>query len=1021
MIKFLLDRPVAVIMIFTAILITGLAVAFQLPVSLMPDVDIPQMTVQITRDQASAQELEKTIISQLRLQLMQTPGLENMVSEAKDGSGKIYLQFDYGTDIDYAFIEVNEKIDAAMRFLPRDVERPNIVKANATDLPVFYINASMKDSLAGPEKFLEFCAFSESYIKKQLEQLPEVAMVDMSGLEHPELYIQSDEEKLESLGLDQDFIQNLLRENNIDIGSLMVRDGFYEYNIRFSSSLTKPKEVEDIWFKTNGAALQLKDIAEVGIRPRDVRGAFLDGNKRAINMAVIKQSKSRMDDLKNKVSKVISQIEKEHPGIAFHVNRDQTFILDYSISNLQQSLWFGIALCSLAMFLFMKDALSPVLIILSVPVALLISMLLFRIFGLSINIISLAGLILAVGNMIDNAIVVIDNINQERELGLTLSDSCRKGTVSVIAPMVSSLLTSCAIFVPLIFLSGISGALFYDQAMAITLGLSASLMVSVTLIPVLYFHFHKNRKTGRLSQILQKYNTINWEGFYDSSFNYFFKYRKWWVVFFCLFLILSFGLFAHIKVYRMPELEKIETMVKIDWNQNIHLSENQKRAQHLLSALKEDYIEANSWIGEQQFIMATENATDFSQCALYLKVKSNDDLVKIKGNLNDFVTHYYPDATVSFSPVKSVLEQLFSSREAPLTAKVSLYGKKGIPPIQDMEKSISTLQNRYAGQGVESVALQEHLLITLKPELLAIYEVSQSKLIEELKKALSKNTIDVLRAKNQYLPIVVSGKEKSVYAIIHSTFITNKNNEEIPLSALVAVSRELDYKTFYGGKEGAFLPINFQNLKSIKGEETLRSIKKAVDASGKKMDVSFTGSLLSGQELLKEMLFVIIMSLMLLYFILAAQFESLTQPLIVMLEIPIDIGAVLLFLYLTGNSLNLMSMTGIIVMTGVIINDSILKIDTINQLRKEGYSLLDAIHEGGRKRFKAILMTSLTSILAVIPMFFNNDIGSQLQKPLAYTITIGMIAGTFVSLYFIPLCYYYLNIKKETEKKTQRR
>lgn len=1011
MVKFLLDRPIALLLSFIALLIMGLVATYQLPVSLMPDVDIPHMTVQITYDQASAQELEKSIVSQLRLQLMQTPRLDNIVSEAKDGSAKIHLKFEYGTDMDYAFIEVNEKVDAAMRFLPRDIERPNIIKANATDLPVFFINLSMKDSLASKEKYLEFCSFSESYVKKQLEQLPEVAMVDMSGLEYPELFIQPDEEKLKSLGLNQDFIQGVLRENNINVGSLLVRDGFYEYNIRFSSSLTKPKEVEDIWFKTNGAVLQLKDIATVGIRPREARGAFLDGTNRAINMAVIKQSQSRMSDLKKNVSLVIDNIQKEHPEIQLHINRDQTLILDYSISNLQQSLWFGILLCSLAMFMFMKDTLSPILIILSVPVALLISMLLFKILHLSINIITLAGLILAVGNMIDNAIVVIDTINQKRDFGLSLSESCIKGTHSIIAPMITSLLTSCAIFIPLIFLSGISGALFYDQAMAITIGLSASLFVSITLVPVLYFNFYKNQQTSRFTQFIRKHNTIDWEGFYDVSFNYFFKKRKIMLLLFGVFLVISLSLLFFIKVTQIPELNQIETMVKIDWNRNINLNENKRRTKELLLQLKDDYIESNSWVGEQQFFMSTDNTNNFSECSLYLKVKSNRELLKLKGKLNDFVVQTYPDAMVSFSAVKTIFEQIFSSAEPPLTARVSLNDENGIPPFQEIEESITTLQSKYPNQGIATVPLKEYLLITLKPELLSIYEVSQSELINELKKVLNKNTIDILHSKNQYLPIVVSGKEKSVYDIIHTTFITNKQNVSIPVSALVTMSKELDYQTFYGGKEGAFLPIDFQFLKSSPTEESLSALKKQINTSNKKFNISFTGNLLSGQVLLKEMLFVIVISLLLLYFILAAQFESLLQPIIVLLEIPIDIGAVLLFLYLTGNSLNLMSMIGIVIMTGIIINDSILKIDTINQLRKEGFNVLDAIHLGGRRRLKAILMTAFTSVLAVIPMFFNNDIGSQLQQPLAITITVGMIMGTFVSLYFIPLCYYFLNKK----------
>lgn len=1018
MVKFLLERPIAVVMSFFALFIMGGIAAMQLPVSLMPDIDIPEITVQVSRDEASAAELEKTIIAPLRQQLMQTPNLDNITSETKDGAATIRLKFEYGTKIDYAFIEVNEKVDASMRYLPRDIDRPNIIKASASDLPVFYLNARLKDVNVNEDRFMEFCEFSEAYIKKQLEQLPEVATVDMSGLLYPELYIQPDESKLKGMGLTQEFIQNTLKENNITVGSLLVRDGYYEYSIRFSAGLYKPEDIEDVYFKVNGKVLQLKDIAQVGISPRNARGMFFNKEHQAINMAIIKQSGARMSELKKNVSAVIDRLEKEHPDISFEVVRDQTYILDYSINNLIQSLIVGILLCCLSMFFFLKDVKSPILISISVPVSLIITMLLFKGFNLSINIISLAGLILAVGNMVDNSIVVIDNITQEREDGLSLFNACIKGTNEVITPMLSSLLTSCAVFIPLVFLSGISGALFYDQAMAVTIGLGVSLIVSITLIPVLYHLINKSERDGKISTWLKQTHTLNLEGFYDTSFNFFFRHRKISIIGFTIFLMLGVFVYQLLKVERMPFLEPNEVIAKINWNQNIHIDENSRRTREMYFHVKAELKEANSWVGEQQFLIVNDDQQNVTDASLYLKVSNNKSLEQLKLKLMTFIQNRYPNAVLSFKPVKTVFEQLFEDDSPPLVAHISLSSEKGIPEINELTKITDNLSKHFPSQAFTAIPVKEHMLIQLKPEAMALYEINYNQLIAEIKKALNKNTIDVLRSRNRYLPIVISGKEKSIYELIHSGQIRNAKNENIPLTALIEISKEVDYKSLYGSKEGAFVPLIFNNLSDLDNGKVLDSIS-SITGESKDINISFSGSLFEGEKLMKEMSFVLIISLILLYFILAAQFESLTQPIIVLLEIPIGIAAALLCLYVTGNSLNLMSMIGLVVMMGLIINDSILKIDTVNRLRKQGLSVLEAIHEGGRKRLKPILMTALTSVLAVIPLFFYMDLGSQLQKPFAVTLTGGMIIGTFVSLYFIPICYYYLMRNKSQLSKKQ--
>jgi len=256
--------------------------------------------------------------------------------------------------------------------------------------------------------------------------------------------------------------------------------------------------------------------------------------------------------------------------------------------------------------------------------------------------------------------------------------------------------------------------------------------------------------------------------------------------------------------------------------------------------------------------------------------------------------------------------------------------------------------------------------------------------------------------------------------IVNELTIQNKNRLNIPIKALISIHNEQDYKTLFSGKNGQYVPLEIDlSLNKNLANETILNELENIVRNESNLEVTFDGKIFSGEKLLKEMGFVLFISILLLYFILAAQFESLTQPIIVLLEIPIDIAGTLLLLYVFGESLNLMSMIGIVVMSGIIINDSILKIATINQLRKKGYDLIDALKIAGKQRLKPILMTSLTTILALVPFLFYSDLGSELQKPFALAVIGGMILGTLVSLYFIPLCYYYLHAKKEFKYKRE--
>ncbi|MDE7420199.1 MAG: efflux RND transporter permease subunit, partial [Muribaculaceae bacterium] len=485
MIKYLIEHRIAVIMAFLALVILGCVTFTTLPVSLLPDIDIPHITVQVTQDNVSARELENTVVAPLRRQLMQTEGLSELKSETRDGSAIISLTMDYGVNTDLAFIEVNEKIDGAMNTLPKEISRPKAVKASATDIPVVYLQMMTK---ANDESgFNELSRVADNIVRRRLEQQPEIAMVDITGIPGQALKITPDLNKMKQAGLSVGDLESALVANNVEPGSMTVRDGYYEYNIHVTNLLRTEDDVRKIKIRKVDRLLNLGDFAEVNLTSKTPAGYSLHNGKRAVTLAIIKHSEESMANMKKAMQSTIDYFSGIYPDIEFNETRSQTELLDFTISNLEQNLILGLILVLIVCIIFMGSIRMSLIIGISIIVGVIVTFLLFYIFHVSINIISMSGLILAVGMMIDNSVIVTENITQFRQSGAGLMDACIKGTNEMITPMLSSSLTTVAVFVPLIFMSGIAGAIFSDQAFSITAGLVASYIVGITLLPVLYF------------------------------------------------------------------------------------------------------------------------------------------------------------------------------------------------------------------------------------------------------------------------------------------------------------------------------------------------------------------------------------------------------------------------------------------------------------------------------------------------------------------------------------------------------
>ena len=1016
-------------MAFTACFIIGLVTYSTLPISLLPNIAIPEITVQVSAANTSARELENTIVKPLRSQLIQVSTLKDIHSESRDGAGIIRLSFEFGTNTDLAFIEVNEKIDAAMNYLPKETERPKVIKASATDIPVFYLNLTLKnDSIystttTGQQSFLDLCEFAESVIKRRIEQLEEVAMVDVTGLVERQVQIVPDEDKLAMMGLAIGDIESALSSNNVEPGSMTVRDGYYEYNIKFSTLLRTAEDVENIYLRKGDRIVQLKDFCKVNIVPVKEKGVSLSNGKRAVTLAVIKQADENMDKMKNSLVGTMEYFQRVYPDIDFSISRNQTELLDFTISNLRQNLSLGFLFICLVAVLFLGDVKSPLVIGLSMVVSIVISFVFFYLCNMSLNIISLAGLILALGMMIDSSIIVTENISQYRERGYSLRRACITGTSEVVTPMLSSSLTTIAVFAPLIFMSGIAGAIFYDQAFSVTVGLMVSYFTGIMLLPVLYLLVYRTGiHTRKWKWLSFKFNNPikdhTLDRFYDAGVDWVFRHKTFSVLFCVISIPLCVFFFFFIDKERMPDIEENELIVRIEWNENIHVDENRKRVDELFKELDGRSLEQTASVGRQDFILNRERELSSSEAELYFRTETSGGIAPLEQEIYRRLKERYPLSVISFSPPETVFEKLFVTGEPDIVAEFYARNRAQAPVAETIRKVEHELAVE-TGINPTGIAFENQLNLSISKEKLLLYRVSYNELYRVLKTAFRENSVTMLHSYQQYLPINIAGNEKTVNRVLQETLIQTQpdnhgNIEYIPLRELVKVTPAEDLKSITAGRNGEFVPFDFYGVRDA--DRLIKDVKQVAGNTGE-WDVGFSGSFFSNREMLDELVVILLISLLLMYFILSAQFESFLQPLLVLAEIPIDVAFALLLLWICGHTLNLMSAIGLIVTCGIVINDSILKLDAINELRKAGVPLLEAIHEAGRRRLRPIIMTSLTTIFAMVPLLFSSDMGSELQKPLSIAMIGTMSIGTAVSLFIIPLLYWFIYRKKEGGRK----
>lgn len=550
--------------------------------------------------------------------------------------------------------------------------------------------------------------------------------------------------------------------------------------------------------------------------------------------------------------------------------------------------------------------------------------------------------------------------------------------------------------------------MFYDQAMSVTIVLLTSYIVTILVIPVYYYWWFKGSDGFRPSPLLEKINfdepIRRWD---DRLMEWFFRHRP---IAWGLLAVSVIGLvfcFIEMPKTRLPEMTQTDAIMKIDWNEHISVERNTERIRELEEKLAGSVEQMTALVGSQQFILSHSGDQGISEAYVYVNCKDQRTLKMVQDELRGVMENEYPDAVYSFEASGNIFDMVFTQNEASLTARLRPVrtGEVEVGPLRNM---LAEIRDVLPGVTVANPPVKTDALFVADPDLLALYDISYSELVSILRNSLNENRLFNIVHGTSTVPVVTGSNAAGLSEILQGTFIEKKSPEgetvRIPVSDLMRQTFVEDLKTLVAGSEDNYYPLDL-DLSSKNVKPVMAAVSEAVREDGG-FEVGYSGSFFSNSKMIDEMIIIMLVAIILLYLILASQFESLVQPLIILSEIVVDVFVALLVLWIFGVSINLMSMIGLIVITGIVINDSILKIDTINQMRKAGESLERAVIDASSLRVKAIIMTSLTTILAVCPFLSRGSMGADLQYPMSLVIIAGMLVGTLVSLFVVPALYY---------------
>lgn len=1017
-------RPIAVVILFA--LLIGLAIFLvpNIPVELFPDMESPIVEVETKYGGAGAEDIERNITEVLEKQLSNISDLESINSTSEEGKSRIQLEFSYSKDLDEATIDIRDKLEQITSALPEDADEPVIFKRNSDDMPIMTL------AVSGELPQNQLTTLAEDVIGPQIERINGVSSSEVRGAKGKIIRVDVSENRLEAYNLTLTSVSSQLSSQNYQLSSGSIEDGDREYQIRTDEEFESLEEIENVIIATiNGAEndpgqiIRLKDVATVINTYDDEDSRVYINGYSGVTLQITKESDANSITVSDTVQASLATINQGLPaGVSLIILSDDSSTIRATMDTTYKSLIQGIILAMLVLFFFLRTWGSTIIIGLSIPISIFITILFMYFMGLSINLMTLTGIILGLGMVVDCSIVILENIFQYRLRGTKLTSAAVLGSREMIASITASTLTTICVFIPIILFAdelGMMGQIFTALSYTIIIALSVSLIVAVTLVPTLSAHFIKlNTRIQKplKNNILKVIDNKIENGFelldkgYKTLLSHLLGHKAKVLLLTALIFIASLLKFSSMGIILAPPMSDDSLTVSMELPLGTSLDETEHETMQLVDLI-------DSEIGGYDNIIVTIGSDQLD----------NQSSVEI-------ILPTFDEQTISVDQMKAILREHFNDFPAAtleFTSRGPGMGNRN--PVDllvtsddndaaiDAADEIKNLIEKYLPRVTEPSTDAEvglpQIEVSLDRDRAYALGLDMFTVASEISASLNGVTATTYRIDGEELnvKVVLQEEDRSTRIDLGKIFVKNSKGERISLSnvatltdsvAPVSINREDEKRIVHvvGGLEDDYASTEAQaDIVALLSEYYVAPDGVSYSLGGDFKDIANQTS---------KLLIVFIIAALLVFGVMAAQFESLKDPFIIILTMPLLIIGVVLFYTISGETFSIMSAVGVVVLAGLVVNSGIVLVDYTNLLLKRGYRLIDACIEAGGNRLKPILMTSATTILGMAPLAFSAGSGTEQVQPIAQTIVGGLLISGIMTLLVVPVLFAVFNRRK---------
>lgn len=1010
--RFSVKYPVSVSMIIIATLLLGYISFDKLGIDLFPNLHSPKLYVEVKSGERPPEEMEDKFIDKMESLAIRQSGVVNVSSVSRVGAAQIEVEYSWEKDMNEAFLDLSKALTVFNQ--DEDLDELNITQYDPNSDPVMLVAFQHDEN----SDLNELRSVAENYIRNELIRLEGVADVEIDGAEELEVLIETSEYLLKSYNVDLATISSRINAYNQNISGGSIVEMGRRYIVRGLSELEQINDLQDVIIKmgpptqeSNGerVPVMLKDVASVTFSPKEKENAVTLNGEPCIGLSIYKEMRYNTVKAVEELRLALDDMEKALPGFKFTVVDDQGKFISGSIGEVSNSLIGGILLAVFVLLLFLRRIGPTLIVSAAIPISIIATFVLMYFTGLTLNIMTLGGLALGAGMLVDNAIVVMENIFRNHESGISTNEAAVEGTSQVGGAIVASTLTTIVVFIPIVYLHGASGELFKEQAITVAFSLLCSLVVAILIIPMLYSRLYRKKQAFKQKERKSVQFTR-----YGHLLEKILEQKVWILLATVLLLVAGWFMMKKVGSEFMPHTDSREFYVDLKMPEGTRLERTIGAVQSLESILREvsnnEVEQIYSEIGPTSGLTSGgENVFDDQNMAT-LKVKLNKDGLVGTSSIISALSNYYDgdqNFTVIFRQEETALQSILGTDESPLV--VQLRGED-LDVLESLTADvISKLENIDGvfniSSSIEGGAPEVEIIIDRYRA--GLMNVDVSTLINRVSEKLQGVNAGQMNIKGELTDITLKLGDISLKDLENLSI--EVNNTEVLLKELADIKIGTAPREILHDNQNRIVKITAELGQDL----PLDQMAVVIDEDLSKIDfpAEYTFKI-SGEEAMRKdsmgnLMFALLLSLILVYMVLAAQFENLIHPFTILLTVPIAVvGAVAVF-YFQGQALNIMAIIGIIMLVGIAVNDSIILVDAINQFRRDGMLLKESIIAAGQRRIRPIIMTTLTTILALLPLTFGFGESAALRSPMAWAVIGGLSTSTLLTLVVIP-CIYML-------------